>query len=247
MAVTVEPVYCIDKERASLNIERAAMSNILKVLQERPETQAKFLPIKQIDTDTLPEDKEIAEAYEFVRKSVMIGSQYIFLAKAAACYPGIEMGIEKPSGEFSGCYEAIEMFGKLIHVNDTWRIDTEHSARELCVLFGNISFPIIMKTELDMLKNIHEWHYEDVMSNIWFCHNPIDGKPCGKCRPCEQKMECGMEWLLPAEAHVRYRRHKKLEAAMKIPVAGIMLRAMRKVYRVARGILRSLRGKTLGN
>lgn len=47
-----------------------------------------------------------------------------------------------------------------------------------------------------MLKIIRKWGYEDVMKHIWFCHAPINGKPCGFCHPCEVKMESSMEWLL---------------------------------------------------
>ncbi|MBQ7216912.1 MAG: hypothetical protein IJS39_13115 [Synergistaceae bacterium] len=240
MPVTVEPVYCIDKERRSLEIERAAMSKILAALQAKPETKANFLPVKQIDIDTLPENQDITDAYKTICKTVRLGSQYEWLAKTALTYPGIETGNEKPNGEFSGCSAAIDQFGKLIHVNDTWKIDPEKSSPELRLLFENISFPIIMTTELEMRQNIHDWGYDDVMSNIWFCYTPINGKPCGKCRPCEQKMECGMEWLLPPEAHKRYKLHKKFEAALKIPVIGFGLRAVRKIYRLSRKLYRKI-------
>ena len=240
MPVTVEPVYCIDKGRGSLEIEQNAMSKILTALQAKPQTQAKFLPIKKIDIDTLPENQDISNAYETIRKTVRLGGQYKWLAKTALRYPEIEMGIEKPNGEFNGCSETIDRFGKLVHVNNTWKIDPEKSSTELRLLFGNISFPIIMTTELEMMKNIHEWGYDDVMRSIWFCYSPVKGKPCGKCRPCEQKMECGMSWLLPPEAHRRYKFHKMLEAALKIPVIGLGLRAARKIYRLSRKFFRKI-------
>ena len=88
-----------------------------------------------------------------------------------------------------------------------------------------------------MLRNIKEWGYDDVMRNIWFCYYPVNGKPCGRCRPCQQKMECGMDWLLPPEAHRRYRRYKTFEKIAKIPVIGFMFRAVRYVYRRIRRII----------
>ena len=63
-----------------------------------------------------------------------------------------------------------------------------------------------------MLANIRAWGYEDIMAMIWFCHRPIHGKPCGMCRPCQQKMEGHMEHLLPPAARRRYRIYKKTEA-----------------------------------
>ena len=237
MDLTVEPVYCIDKGRGSLEIERAAMKNILKALQDKPETKAKILPVKEIDIETLPENKEITEAYKTVCKTVKLGSQYEWLAKVALNYPGIELGIEKPNGEFSSCAEAIAEFGRLVNIDETYVVDKSSSSNECNILFGNLSFPIIETTELEMLKNIKEWDYEDVMSNIWFCYNPVNGKPCGRCRPCQQKMECGMDWLLPEEAHKRYRRYKTFERISKIPVIGFMFRALRYVYRRIRRII----------
>ena len=91
MNVTVEPVYCVDRGRVSLEIERAAMKKILKALHDKPETKAKILPIKEIDIEALPENKDITEAYNALCKSVRLGSQYEWLAKVAIDYPGIEI------------------------------------------------------------------------------------------------------------------------------------------------------------
>lgn len=238
--VTVEPIYCIDKGRGSLEIERTAMNKILTALQAKPETKAKFLPIKQIDIDTLQANQDITDAYETVFNAVKLGGQHEWLAKVAIDYPGIELGLEKNPIELSRGVAALHKFAKLIYVNNTWRIDLEVSSREGRLLFENLSFPIIDIDESEMLQNIREWGYEDVMKHIWFCHSPINGKPCGKCHPCELKIECGMGWLLPPEAHRRYRLHKNFESALKIPVIGFGLRAVRKVYRLSRKIYRKI-------
>lgn len=236
MDLTVEPVYCIDKGRGSLEIERAAMKNILRALQDKPETKAKILPVKEIDIETLPENKEITEAYNTVCKSVRLGSQYEWLAKVALDYPGIELGIEYPDGTLGGCTSALNQFAEMKQTNGIWKIDCDSSSKECCLIFGNINFPIIDISELEMQKNIEKWNYEDVMSNIWFCLNPINNRPCGKCEPCKQKIERSMGWLLPPEAHKRYRRYKTFERISKIPVIGFMFRALRYVYRRIRRI-----------
>jgi 7-cyano-7-deazaguanine synthase len=46
------------------------------------------------------------------------------------------------------------------------------------------------------------------MQNIWFCHTPIKGKPCGLCHPCDVKMESDMLFLLPEKAQKRYKIHR---------------------------------------
>lgn len=164
--------------------------------------------------DNIKDNNSITCAYQAIRKEIPIGTQYDWLARLAVDFPGIELGIEKPFGEYSGCVDAIERFGRLKQQTDSWVIDSEYSTPELNLLFGNFSFPIIQFTELDMVANIKKWHCESIMKQIWFCHSPIAGKPCGKCRPCQQKMECGMEFLLPPKAQQRYRIHKFIYSLM---------------------------------
>ncbi len=48
------------------------------------------------------------------------------------------------------------------------------------------------------------------MKNIWFCHTPFYGKPCGICHPCEVKIESGMEHLLPKTSLRRYNKRNKM-------------------------------------
>lgn len=74
------------------------------------------------------------------------------------------------------------------------------------LVLGNFKFPIIDKTELEMKRNIEMWGYKEVMKNIWFCHTPFYGKPCGLCHPCEVKIQSGMEFLLPKSALKRFKR-----------------------------------------
>ena len=100
--------------------------------------------------------------------------------------------------------------GALEPKDDTFIIDRSTSSADCILLFGNMKFPIIDITEEQMVELIHQWDCEDIMKNIWFCHNPINNKPCGFCRPCQQKMESKMEWLLPKDAQNRYYRFKRL-------------------------------------
>lgn len=90
-------------------------------------------------------------------------------------------------------------------------MDKEKSSNEGRLVLGNFRYPIIEKTEKQMLNIIKEEKYEEIMKHIWFCHSPINGKPCGICHPCCVKIESGMEFLLPQEAIKRYRKSKKLE------------------------------------
>ena len=48
------------------------------------------------------------------------------------------------------------------------------------------------------------------MSHIWFCHTPINDKPCGLCNPCNTKFDSQMFFMLPPEAIKRCKRMKKI-------------------------------------
>ena len=102
--------------------------------------------------------------------------------------------------------------GKLTMSAHGWVLDKENSDEILVDALGNITLPIFETTEVDMLENIKKWGYEDVMANIWFCHNPIQGKPCGLCSPCHTKYDSNMLFLLPESAQ---RRCQKLAAVEK--------------------------------
>jgi 7-cyano-7-deazaguanine synthase len=208
--ITIQPLYCVDKKRNSYEIELARMKKITEALRLHEKTKAQINDIKVIDIDEIPENQEITDAYKRISSDVKIGIQYEWLSRLALQYSMIELGVEKPFGDYSGCNAAIEKEGALMKKDDTWVIDKKVSSEDLNVLFGNISFPIIKLTEKVMAENIVSWGYEDVMKLIWFCHSPIHGEICGICRPCQQKMECGMDWLLPIKAKKRYKFRKNL-------------------------------------
>ena len=105
------------------------------------------------------------------------------------------------------CSTIIRQLGKL---TPEGRIDTS-SAPELLKLLGRFEFPIIDTTEIEMVKNIKTWKYEDIMQHIWFCHKPIKGQQCGFCNPCSSKIIGEMEFLLPKPAIDRYQKLKHTE------------------------------------
>ena len=201
----IQAIYVIGDKRKSEKREIQAMKEIISLLRSISCSQIKDVII--IDKAQIKENSKITSAYNYIKSLVPLGTQYEYLARLAVDYPGIEIGIEKPNGEFGGCTEAINKTGGLLKKNGSYYIDTQNSSEECNALFGNFSFPLTDLTEMDMVEWIKKNGLTDIMTHIWFCHNPIHGKPCGICRPCQQKMECNMEWLLPKEAHTRYRKY----------------------------------------
>lgn len=210
MDVTVQPMYGCDGKRDSMEVEKQTMEKILAALQSHPGTKAHLLPIWYISLDTIPENQEITRSFQTLRSLTGLGGQYEWLARLAREYPGLELCLENmPYGGGSG---SILKYGRMKTEDGVTALDPEQSSPECAAVFGNFRLPIFHITEREMLANIRAWGYEDIMAMIWFCHEPLRGECCGMCRPCQQKMEGRMEYLLPPAAQRRYRIYKKTEA-----------------------------------
>lgn len=207
--VIVQPVYVIDEGRKSTDKEKCVMAEILEALRKREGTQAELRDVIFVNKQEIPADEKITAAYQSVKARQGLGGQYDWLARLAKQYPGIEIGVGKPTN-LGGCRTLIHQQGKLVEKDGRLQLDPEASTEECMLLLGNFTFPIGGRTEEDMVNAIHTWGYEDIMSMIWFCHSPIHGKACGMCNPCRIKIEGGMEWLLPEDSRKRYRIHTKV-------------------------------------
>lgn len=227
--IEIEPIYVIDPTRKSKDYELKAMNKIVKTLKEKKETKAKFKEIKIINLNDIKPDEEISKAYKTIKKETSLGSQHEWLAWLGKTMPGMEMGTEFGTPETSHIIHAIQKYGCLKYENGIGYLDKEKSTKEGLLVLGWFKFPIIEKTEEDMLRIIKEIKYEDVMENIWFCHKPIDGKPCGLCHPCDVKMESKMEWLLPEDAKKRYKKHKKIEKIFGKKIGKVYALIIRKI------------------
>ena len=230
--VIIQPIYVIDTNRRSVPYELKAMDTIVKLLESKEKTRAKFLPAKMINIADIPENPEITAAYQVFKEEADMGSQHDWLARLAKEYPGMECCIEKALGEHAPIRQSIQRHGRLIDTGDGYIVDKENCSHELALVLGNLKLPIFEKTEMDMLKDIQRWGYEDVMQEIWFCHNPINGKPCGFCSPCSTKMTSNMAVLLTADARKRYKRMKLIEKTFGGKAASIYKRAARKYGKI---------------
>ena len=232
MEVVIQPLYVLGDGRASEQREIAAIDKITKLLQAKPKTKATFLPVLFIKKDDIPENKEITEAFRIVHEKTNLGTQHEWLARYAAQHPGLEIGTEAGTPETSHIINAIQQFGVLLQKDGTYILDPKKSSREGLLVLGNFEFPIIDKYEIQMLENIKAWGYEDVMKEIWFCHKPIDGQPCGLCHPCAVKMESNMKYLLPEKAQTRYKLQNMLIKLIgKRYAEGICSRIFRNINR----------------
>lgn len=205
MDVVVQPIYVTGMERPSEEIEIKAQIEILETLKNKKETIAEIRPVLFIKESEIPKNDKITKAYEDIQKKVALGIQYVTLAQCAAMFDMVEIGSEGGLEQNLRMTEAINLCGELIPFEDTYIMNPETANETGKYAFSHFSFPIIDKTEAQMAENIKKWGYEDVMSHVWFCHKPINGKQCGLCRACEVKMLNDMEWLVTPEAQKRFR------------------------------------------
>ncbi len=224
----INPIYVSGDNRKSESKEIQVMRDLLPKIRKLNDNNI-INDLKIINKSTIADNLIITEAYNRIREKVCIGSQYEYLSRLAINYSSIEVGIEKPDGDFSSGNAAINMFGAYKAYHDTFIIDKEVSSNDLIMLFGNFEFPIIETTEKQMVELIRLWNCEDIMKGIWFCHDPINNQPCGFCRPCQQKMECGMDWLLDEKGSKRYIIYKKLTRVFGDRVGTKLSNTMRKL------------------
>lgn len=150
----IQPIYVIDHNRKSKEYEIDAMNKIVKALQNKKETQAKFFPIKFWKLEDIPQDEEISKAYKEIYSKTHLGSQHEWLAWLGKIYPGMEMGTEAGTPETSHIIDAISRYCDLEIIDGIGRIKPETSTKEGRLVLGWFTFPIITRTERDMVNQI---------------------------------------------------------------------------------------------
>lgn len=203
--VSVQGIYIVGDKRPSESREIEAINSIISALMLKEDTKAKLMPLRIIKKEDIPSNQRITEAFNRLCKKNRLGTQYEWLARFAYVSPGVELGAIMPDGEFSGVRETINKYGGLLKDGNSYRLDFEKATEDCRLIFGNFGYPLAFTREREMVDIIADWGYQDIMKLTWFCHRPYKGRPCGICRPCEQKMEGKMEFLLPNDAKKRYK------------------------------------------
>jgi len=213
---TVQPIYIYNPKRKSRRHELAALDRLTALISARIKT-GQLLPYRVVNLNDIKIDPEIVQAFTDIMEALPagqrpLGYQYRYLASFIkqnhSEFPTVALGLEKAlSPETCACSAIIRQFGAL---TPDLRIDANHSTPALVALLGDFEFPIMDTTEPEMRQDIKKWGYEDIMREIWFCHRPIKGEPCGICNPCRSKIAGQMEFLLPASALKRYHNFQRI-------------------------------------
>ena len=71
-------------------------------------------------------------------------------------------------------------------------------------VFGRLDFGMLDVSKAEAKRVAQESGWMPVMRRTWFCHAPVNGKPCGTCNPCKDAMAEGMRWRMPLSSQLRY-------------------------------------------
>ncbi len=202
---TVQPYYISDNREIE-NRELKAIHKITQMLRSDPRTKAKINDIELIKRSDIVCETDISAAYNRLKEKYHIGSQYEWLAVFVKKHPGIELGAVG-----GGKIEVIVMQnGAYRHLQDeilgeNYAVDQDKTVEDVVKIYGRYHFPLLRKTKKTMLQLYKEMGYIDVMKETWFCHHPVDGKPCGVCNPCAVTIQEGLEERFDEKALNRYK------------------------------------------
>lgn len=222
--INIQPYYIVDPERKSVEYEKKAMLSIVGDLSNR--FNSHILPIIYYDKDfilTKFANKDVSKSFQYLHKKYRIGTQYEWFALLTR-----HLGTKMESAvvhQYHGKVEnAINGESSLKILTDNilperYIIDTNNNNKYISDIFENIIFPLIKFTKKDEETVARKSKWIDILEKSWFCHSPINGKPCGICTPCDDAMNTGMEWRIPEEAKKRYyykKSHKRKGKIYKI-------------------------------
>jgi len=196
--VTIQPYY-LASVNPSTQYELNAISELLDAIKKRPQTKCELLNPIVVPSDQIKPNEAISKAWKRLYEKTHLGSQYDFIARFAAQYNLVlELGIEKDPLE-STIQRCLDEKGGAIYSKEDMVMLAHIEDEDMRLVFQNMRFPLPLfeMTKQDEIAQYKAWHAEEVLSKIWFCYRPVDGKPCGLCDPCKTYIEVGLESMIP--------------------------------------------------
>lgn len=202
----VEPHYIIDTGRRSSLYELRAISRIKDSLRIRnKEAYDRIANLQLTSGSEIPEDLEITDLWEQLRQKMDLARQYDWLARYAKSknLTALELSIERDTFEKR---DGIDM-SLLLRAHEERTPSGSFRIRQGTVggaeLFARFEFPIREYTKLTMREAAKQHGFLEILEKSWFCHEPINGQPCGMCKPCVVVVAQGMRHRLTKVALFR--------------------------------------------
>lgn len=205
--IDVHPCYVVDRGRASAGAEVEAMNRLLRTLDEHdPETLSRIAPIRYVARGAIPAVPAITEAWEHLRETLDIGSQYDWLARLAESegWSQVELCIH-------GKGRLRPVLGD--HVRSVERADgrvvyevSPTAPEAVRLVFGRFAFPFWPTDKHEDFEEATRQGLVEILDDhAWFCFAPTNGRPCGACRPCQFMIRDGFAHRIPRAVRVRNR------------------------------------------
>jgi len=194
----VQPIYIIDEDRASKDMELKVMDEIREFFHKQfPGTKGLFLTTAIYYKKKIKENSEVTKMYSNLVKKYHLGTQYDWLARFAEQYnyKNLEISIVKDGTIHKLLRE--NLIEKKDDIGSFYILQEEPKNKDLR-LFINFKFPILYYTKTDMYKVAIKYNFTSIMEHTWFCHHPTKkGTPCGWCAPCRIAKKQGMGRRVP--------------------------------------------------
>jgi hypothetical protein len=210
----VQPIYVFDSGRRSSQRELQTIGRMREQLRPRMEDPGLLAPLRMFLDSDYPPSPAQREIHRSIRARTPIGSQYLMLAAVAEAqgWRGVEICMERVPGGPSWWNQMI--FDRPGVLNDSREAE----------LFRYWSFPLIDVSKTDMRDVAQQHGFLDLLLQRWFCFDPLNGKPCGRCHPCRHVHLEGVDFASPQLARARSlarRATRKVHRLSGVPVRGL--------------------------
>lgn len=212
--IEIQPIYIIDKGRQSNTIEQEQIAKIISEAKKRFKATINDVIFYEWDWILKTcKNESISKAFDVLYSKYNIGTQYRIFALLTN-YLGDEKFECAVVHQYHGKVEnAIIGEGKMGVIEagvlpERYCVVPVGGDDNVYKVFGNLILPVIKMTKKEEEQIAKENGWIDIMELTWFCFAPINGKPCGLCSPCDDAMNTGMEWRMPAISKWRYHNRK---------------------------------------
>ena len=209
--LVIRPLYIRDHARLGMPYELAAMCDILP--QTRSIARARVLDVDLYDRSAIYRDfpnEGISGAYGRLADEFGLGYQYELFALLCEGL-GVRAEYAVEDSPRSKAKSAIDAQCLLVPCDQgpcghgRFRVVSKGGSSDAETVFGRLDFGMLNVSKAEAKRVAQELGWMPIMRRTWFCHAPVNGKPCGTCNPCKDAMVEGMRWRMPLSSRLRYR------------------------------------------
>ena len=217
---SIRPMYIRDRNRKGMPFELSAMCDILQDI--RGIAKARVLDVELYDRSAIARDfpdDGVSAAYARLADGFQLGYQYeLFALLCKGLGVRVECALE--NSQRSKAKTAIDAQCRLVACEEgrlgaeaRHRVVSKGGSTDAELVFGLLDFGMLSVSKSEALQAAEQNGWMPIMRKTWFCHAPVDGKPCGTCNPCRDAMNEGMRWRMPLSSRPRYQIWRLRSAA----------------------------------